>query len=242
MAKVWKDRVAETTTTTGTGTITGAGAIAQFQSLAAFPTGSLVDYTILSGNNTDWETGEGTVTIAGSPAVRTLSRDTIYDSSNAGAAINLSSPSTVFCSASARRLSDPVTYQATPANPATTTSTVGVMMGLAGAITPIKSTIIKIKATGSINNNTASRGAFVAMRYGAGAAPTNGAATAGTLVGAGTFHNNAAANLTVPFAVSGIITGLTLGTAYWIDLWLGSLTSGTSGLFGITMTAYEIGP
>lgn len=103
MAKLWRDRVCETTATTGTGTITGAGAVAQYQSLAAFPTGSLVDYTLLSGNGTDWETGEGTVTLSGSPAVRTLSRDIIHESSNSGSAISLTGTSTIYCHMSAKR-------------------------------------------------------------------------------------------------------------------------------------------
>lgn len=112
MAKVWKDRVAETTATTGTGTITGTGAIAQHQGLSAIGTGNTCDYCILSGNNTDWETGQGTVTVAGSPAVSTLSRDIVYDNSVGGSPlspISLTGTSTVFCTATARRIAEPVT-------------------------------------------------------------------------------------------------------------------------------------
>lgn len=107
MAKVWKDRVAETTATTGTGTITGAGAVAQHQDLAEIGTGNTCDYCLLSGNGTDWETGQGTVTVSGSPETRTLSRDVIYESSNAGAAISLTGTSTVFCTLTARRAAQP---------------------------------------------------------------------------------------------------------------------------------------
>jgi hypothetical protein len=239
MSKVWKDRVAETTATTGTGTITGGGALAQYQALSTIGNGNTCDYCLLSGNGTDWETGLGTVTVGGTT---TLARTTIYESSNAGAAISLSGTSTVFVTFTANRASDPVTSQSTPANPTGTSSTAGVMMGLAGTITPLKSTIIKFEATGAVNNGTANRGSFVGVRYGTGSAPTNGAATAGTLAGNGTFHNNAAASLTVPFTSLGIVTGLTVGTAYWYDLWLGSLTSGTSAVFGVTLIAYELGP
>lgn len=119
MAKLWRDRVAETTSTTGTGTVTGAGAIAQYQDFSAFPTGSLVDYTLLSGNSTDWETGEGTVTISGSPTVRTISRDTIHESSNAGAAISLTGTSKVFCHMSARQAAHPFDNTGIPTSAST---------------------------------------------------------------------------------------------------------------------------
>jgi len=91
MALVVKDRVKETTTTTGTGTITLVGASAEFQSFSVIGDGNTTYYAITSG--TDWEVGIGTYTALGT----TLSRDTILESSNAGAAINLSSVGTVFC-------------------------------------------------------------------------------------------------------------------------------------------------
>ena len=78
------DRVLETTTSQGTGTINLAGATDGFQTFVAGASdGAEVTYTIEDGS--DWETGIGTVT-AGSPD--TLSRDTITDSSNAGAAVD----------------------------------------------------------------------------------------------------------------------------------------------------------
>lgn len=104
MAKVWADRVKETTATTGTGTLTLAGAQDQHQAFSVIGTGNICDYCLLSGNGTDWETGIGTVTVSGSPAVTTLSRDTVYASSSGGAKINLSGASTVFLTVPAARL------------------------------------------------------------------------------------------------------------------------------------------
>jgi len=101
MSLLYKNRVAETTGTGGTGTITGAGAVAQYQSLAAYPTGQQCSYTLLSGNGTDWECGQGTVTISG--GTRTMSRDTVEDSSASGAKISLTGTSTVFCTILASR-------------------------------------------------------------------------------------------------------------------------------------------
>lgn len=90
MALVVKDRVQETTTTTGTGTVTLAGAVTGFQTFAAIGDGNTCYYAITSGN--DWEVGLGTYTSSGT----TLSRDTILESSNAGSAITLSGTSNVF--------------------------------------------------------------------------------------------------------------------------------------------------
>jgi len=90
MALVVKDRVQETTTTTGTGTVTLAGAVIGFQTFSVIGDGNTTYYAITSGN--DWEVGLGTYTASGT----TLSRDTILESSNSGSAITLSGTSNVF--------------------------------------------------------------------------------------------------------------------------------------------------
>jgi hypothetical protein len=84
MALVLKDRVQETTTTTGTGTITLAGAVSGFQSFSAVGNGNTCYYAIVG--ETEWEVGFGTYTSSGT----TLSRSTILESSNGGTAVNFS--------------------------------------------------------------------------------------------------------------------------------------------------------
>jgi hypothetical protein len=84
MALVIEDRVKETTTTTGTGTITLAGAATGFQSFAAIGDGNTTYYAISGGSQ--WEVGLGTYTASGT----TLSRDTVFASSNAGALVSFS--------------------------------------------------------------------------------------------------------------------------------------------------------
>jgi hypothetical protein len=84
MALVVKDRVKETSTTTGTGTFTLLGAAAGFQSFSVIGNSNTTYYTIDGG--TEWEVGLGTYTSSGT----TLSRDTILESSNGGSAVNFS--------------------------------------------------------------------------------------------------------------------------------------------------------
>jgi hypothetical protein len=89
MALVVKDRVRETTTTTGTGTITLGGAATGFQSFSVIGDSNTTFYTIQLSNTNEWEVGIGTYTSSGT----TLSRDTILESSNSGSAVNFSAGS-----------------------------------------------------------------------------------------------------------------------------------------------------
>jgi hypothetical protein len=84
MALVVKDRVQETSTTTGTGTFTLAGAVSGFQSFSVIGNANTTYYAIVGG--TEWEVGIGTYTALGT----VLSRDTILESSNGGTAVNFS--------------------------------------------------------------------------------------------------------------------------------------------------------
>jgi hypothetical protein len=92
MALVVKDRVRETSTTTGTGTLTLAGAVTGFQTFSsAIGNTNTTYYTITNG--AEWEVGIGTV------AAGTLARTTILTSSNAGSAVNFTAGTKdVFCS------------------------------------------------------------------------------------------------------------------------------------------------
>jgi hypothetical protein len=94
MPLVVKDRVNETSTTTGTGTFTLAGAVTGFQTFAAIGDGNTTYYTIVLQGGSEWEVGLGTYTSSGT----TLSRDTILSSSNSNNAVNFSAGTkNVFC-------------------------------------------------------------------------------------------------------------------------------------------------
>jgi hypothetical protein len=86
MALVLKDRVKESTTTTGTGTLTLLGAVTGYQAFSVIGDGNTCYYAISSLGSSEWEVGIGTYTASGT----TLSRDTILESSTGGGAINLS--------------------------------------------------------------------------------------------------------------------------------------------------------
>lgn len=92
MALVVKDRVRETSTTTGTGTLTLAGAVTGFQTFSsAIGNANTTYYTIVNGS--EWEVGIGTV------GAGTLARTTVLASSNAGSAVTFSAGTKdVFCS------------------------------------------------------------------------------------------------------------------------------------------------
>ena len=92
MALAIKDRVKETSTTTGTGTYTLAGAVTGFETFGSVGDGNTTYYCCTDGTN--FEVGIGTYTSSGT----TLARTTILQSSNSDSAVNWSSGTrTIFC-------------------------------------------------------------------------------------------------------------------------------------------------
>ena len=93
MALVVKDRVLETSTTSGTGTLTLAGAKSGYQTFSsAIGNGNTTYYSIADSTAGTWEVGLGTV------GAGTLARTTVLASSNAGSAVNFAANSKdVFC-------------------------------------------------------------------------------------------------------------------------------------------------
>jgi hypothetical protein len=90
------DRVKETSSTAGSGTITLAGAVNGFQAFGdVYSNGDTTHYVIV--NASKWETGLGTYSSG------TLSRDTVFESSNNDQLVTLAGASTVFVSYPAAR-------------------------------------------------------------------------------------------------------------------------------------------
>ena len=93
MALVLKDRVKQTTTTTGTGSIVLNGNIDSFQTFAAALTdGDTTYYGIFEPSTNEYEVGLGTWTESSA----TLARTTVLESSNSGSAVSLTAQAEVF--------------------------------------------------------------------------------------------------------------------------------------------------
>ena len=135
--------------------------------------------------------------------------------------------------------------QKTPVDPATTSSTVGVMMGLSASITPVLTGKIMIIISGDMDNSSGDDGAQVQMRTGTGTPPINGAALTGTtqggLVKMSVVTSGAGDSVTrVPFSLNAIVTGLTLNTAVWVDISLATIGGGTARVRDISISIVEL--
>ena len=137
--------------------------------------------------------------------------------------------------------------QTVAANPTGSTSAAGTMAGLGtvtwgtAVITPVTSGKIFVTIAGTLSNSGA-QAAQTAIRYGTGAAPINGATgTAGTQIGPVATRSNIGAALSVPFALSAVITGLALNTQIWLDLIVVAVAGvGTATVSFTSVAAYEL--
>jgi hypothetical protein len=135
-------------------------------------------------------------------------------------------------------------YTSAPSDPTGTTDTTGKMMGLAGAFTPQFSGRALIFITGNLTNSTAAAGdgAKAQITYGTGTAPVNGAALTGTAVGSiqSSVLERATASDLQTFSLVALVTGLTVGTAIWLDIRLAAIVGGTALCKNINIVAIEI--
>lgn len=86
MALVLKDRVKETSVSTGTGAIALDGATGAFQPFSVIGDGNTTYYAIAGQTTTEWEVGIGTYTLS----TDSISRDTILSSSNSNTIVTFS--------------------------------------------------------------------------------------------------------------------------------------------------------
>jgi hypothetical protein len=133
---------------------------------------------------------------------------------------------------------------ATPTAPGSTSAYT--MQGLAGSIKPTRSGVVTITVSGRISvptGSAAGTGMYYALYYGTGSAPSNGATLTGTVIGdapgASIPAAISAAEL-IPFSVTGVVSGLTVGTTYWIDLAAKSLvTASAAAVQTVNVSATE---
>ena len=138
------------------------------------------------------------------------------------------------------------TSVAAPTAPASTSAFA--MQGLAGAITPASSGNILVLISGTIvdpSGTAAGNGIQFQASFGTGTAPVNAAALTGTQIGTVQKYTSpttvVAADVNVPFSMQAVVTGLTLGTTYWLDLAAESIAVASSmGLANISVSAIEL--
>ena len=231
MALVVKDRVKESTTTTGTGTISLGGAFPGFQTfVAGVGSTNTTYYAIEDANGTAWEVGLGTVTDA-SPD--TLSRSTILASST-GSAISLSSGThTVFATYPA----DKAVYLDASGNlshtvdiSSDTNLAAGTGITLTGDTLSVDAAQTQITSVGTIATGTWEGTTIAVDQGGTGATTLNNLITLGThTVGNYTATITAGTGITSTGATSGegIAHGLSVDTSQTQITAIGTIATGT---------------
>jgi hypothetical protein len=122
-------------------------------------------------------------------------------------------------------------------NPASTTSTSGVMMGLNQTLTPPINGVIDFTIQGIANNSVNNDGVQISARYGTGTAPVNGAAPTGTPCGAPQNVTSSSSAEGSAFSIRcSVNSALSLGTGYWIDVDVLALTGGTATIQGVSVS------
>lgn len=254
MALVVKDRVQETSTTSGTGTLTLLGAVPGFQSFATIGNGNTTYYTIYDNIAQVWEVGIGTYTASGT----TLSRDTVLsNSSGTTSPLNLAGNTvSVFVTYPAEKsvnlnASDNVTALGTVSSGTWNGSTIGVAYGGTGVTSSSGPNSVVLRDSNS--NITINRLNQGTQTITAAASTTNLTAASQynqTLVGTGTqtfrlpdattltdttafqFNNNATGTLTITDYAAATVGTVAPGGAANIALLDNTTVGGTWDVHG----------
>jgi len=127
--------------------------------------------------------------------------------------------------------------------PTGTSSSTFVAMGyglLGCTMTPVNSTRVHVDFPQTITNSVGAVNVQVIGRYGTGTAPSNGAsATAQTTFGT-TQSVTPILSQFLYIDAQGLITGLTIGNAYWFDISVASPNGGTSSIGAGGCSGFEV--
>ena len=137
-------------------------------------------------------------------------------------------------------VTDIATSQGDPTDPTTTTSMIGVMMGLSQSITPVRSGKILIIISGDIDSDMSGAGSQVQIRFGTGTAPINNDSLTGTPIGGLVkfIQNNDVQRH--PWGLNAIVSELTLNTPVWVDISLAAITGGNARVRDISVSIVEL--
>lgn len=201
------------------GNFTGSSAAPQAGALVNCAT-ALTYSTTTHSFSCNGGTGTGTVTEQKNTASTGITASGNCDNTST----NASSPCNVALSLTNQ------TLEGSPTNPTGTNSATAVMMGMGSTchLTPSYSGRMRVTFDGSYVG-TGTNNINFNVRYGTGTAPANAAAASGTIVGPTVSYAVTSAEVTSfgqPFSLTRIITGLTPGTAYWLDMSIS--TNGTA--------------
>ncbi|NND63404.1 MAG: hypothetical protein HKN48_09445, partial [Flavobacteriaceae bacterium] len=133
-------------------------------------------------------------------------------------------------------------YHVVKPNPGSTNSSTVTMVGLAGAITPNSGTKVMIIISGDIAQSGNDGNSTLQLYYGTGSAPSNGASVTGTTAG-GNIHiefKGTGSQIKYPFTTNAIISGLTPGTTYWMDLGTTNTGGNTVNINNVSISALEL--
>jgi hypothetical protein len=111
-------------------------------------------------------------------------------------------------------------------------------MGIDGSITPATSGKVLLIISGEINNFGGNGAATTQISYGTGTPPANGDPATG--IATGNSIQVISENADVPFTTNVVLTGLTIGTTYWIDLQLEANNGEQAVVAAISISAMEM--
>jgi hypothetical protein len=142
-------------------------------------------------------------------------------------------------------VSTPITHnQSTNEVARSVTGTAVRMLGYGTTITPARSGTILIMVSGDITHPTAAHGGQVQIAFGTGTIPVNGAAQTGTTTGGDVKFLNGSGNQAAagkaPFSLQSIVSGLTVGTTYWVDLQAASTNISALTFGDVTISIIEL--
>jgi hypothetical protein len=129
--------------------------------------------------------------------------------------------------------------QVKPTDPTGTSDTIGVCMGLNVTFAPDKTGEVLILIDGSVSVDTNGASVELAIFGGPGAAPANGDRPSGSQLSANPVLTWGVAGSRIPFSLSAVANGLTLGTTYWVDLVLAA-AGGIASVSKLGVTVAEI--